>query len=157
MSSEISPVHVPSDGGEAVHLVGDTYTTLLRSEQTNGEFSMLEAIVPANAGPPPHAHHNESETFVLLEGRLVINAGDQEYEAGPGDVVYIPKGVRHSFRNLSQDEPARMYFMYTPAGVEGLFTEIGTPGERGAVGPPLNDADVAAMAAAADKYGYSLG
>ncbi|KAA5831786.1 cupin domain-containing protein [Saccharopolyspora hirsuta] len=157
MSSDTSRVHVPSDGGDAVFLVGDTCTTLLRSERTNGEFSMIEAIVPADAGPPPHTHHNESETFVLREGQLVINADDQEHEAGADDVVHIPKGVEHSFRSLSQDEPARMHLMHAPAGVEDLCTEIGTPGERGVVGPPLNDTDVAAMGAAADKHGHSLG
>ncbi|MEV0221766.1 hypothetical protein [Streptomyces sp. NPDC050704] len=41
-------MHVPPDGGEPVHLVGDTYTTLLRATQTNGESPRGRGKV----GPP---------------------------------------------------------------------------------------------------------
>ncbi|MFJ3671098.1 cupin domain-containing protein [Streptomyces sp. NPDC090106] len=156
MSLLIPPVHVPPDGGEPVFLVGDTYTTLLKSTQTNGELSLAEAVVPADAGPPPHAHNAESETFIVMEGQLIITAGDEEYEAQAGSVVYVPKGMRHSFRNLSRTRPARIYFLYTPGGMDGMFQEIGTPGVRGEVGPPLNEADVAAMAAVAGKYRFTF-
>ncbi|MCT2590295.1 cupin domain-containing protein [Streptomyces sp. N2-109] len=156
MSLGLPPVHVPVEGGSAVHLVGDTYTTLLDSGQTGGEFSLIEAIMPADAGPPPHTHHGESETFIVMEGELVITAGDDSYEVAPGGVVYVPKGVRHSFRNLSRTTPARIYFLYAPAGMDGMFAEIGSPGTRGVVGPPLNDADVQAMTALAGKYNYTF-
>jgi quercetin dioxygenase-like cupin family protein len=156
LSLDIPPVHVPSDGGEPVFLVGDTYTVLLKSTQTNGELSLVEAIVPADAGPPVHTHHGESETFLVLDGKLVITAGNDEYEVADGGVVYVPKGVKHSFRNLSHTKPARMYFFYAPGGMDGMFTEIGTPGVRGQVGPPLNEADVKAMGAAGEKYGYTF-
>ncbi|MBW8793176.1 MAG: cupin domain-containing protein, partial [Streptomyces sp.] len=59
-------MHVPPDGGEPVYLVGDTYTTLLKATHTNGELSLVEAIMPADAGPPPHTHHGESETFIVM-------------------------------------------------------------------------------------------
>jgi hypothetical protein len=45
------PVHVPPDGGDTVFLVGDTYTTLLSGAQTDGTFTLLEALVPAHTGP----------------------------------------------------------------------------------------------------------
>ncbi|MFE5212803.1 cupin domain-containing protein [Streptomyces sp. NPDC056600] len=156
MSLHLPPLHVPVDQGKPVFLVGDTYTTLLSSKETNGELSLIEAVVPADAGPPPHTHHGESETFILMEGHLTIAAGDNEYEVEPGGVVYVPKGVRHSFRNTSGTKPARMYFLYTPGGMDGMFQEIGTPGTRGTVGPPLTEADVSAMAAVAAKYNYTL-
>ncbi len=67
-------VHVPADGGPSVFLVGDTYTTLLSGAQTGGVFTLLEALVLPEAGPPPHAHHGEEETFFgswsLDDGRL---------------------------------------------------------------------------------------
>jgi mannose-6-phosphate isomerase-like protein (cupin superfamily) len=156
MSIGAVPVHVPPTGGTPVFLVGDTYTTLLDAAQTNGELSLVEAIVPVNAGPPPHTHLRESETFILLEGSLVVTAGDEKYEVEPGGVVYVPKGTTHSFTNLSSTRPARMYFLYAPGGMDGMFAEIGSPGERGVVGPPLNDADVRAMGALASKYHYTF-
>lgn len=156
MSLHIPPVHVPPDGGEPVYLVGDTYTTLLKATHTNGELSLVEAIMPADAGPPPHTHHGESETFIVMDGELLITAGDEKYEVEAGGVVYVPKGVRHSFRNLSRTKPARIYFLYAPGGMDAMFTEIGTPGVRGQVGPPLNEVDVKAMAAVADTYGFTF-
>jgi len=41
--------------------------------------------------------------------------------------------------------------------MEGMFPEIGRPGARGVVGPPLGAADIAAMAAVAEKYRFTLG
>ncbi|MFD0306875.1 cupin domain-containing protein [Streptomyces sp. NPDC127119] len=114
------------------------------------------AVIPADAGPTPHTHHGESETFIVMDGQLVITAGDDEYKAEAGSVVHVPRGMRHSFRNLSRTQPARIYFLYTPGGMDAMFNEIGTPGVRGQIGPPLNDADVKAMAAVADKYDFTF-
>lgn len=86
-----SPVHVRPDGGNSVFLVGDTYTTLLSGAQTGGAFTLLEAQVRPEAGPPPHAHHGEEETFVLLEGEMLFHVGGETYESW-----------RHWFRFLIQ-------------------------------------------------------
>ncbi len=66
--SPLAPVHVPPDGGATVFLVGDTYTTLLSGAETGGAFTLLEALVPPDTGPPPHFHQAEDETFLLLDG-----------------------------------------------------------------------------------------
>ncbi|MEZ3177633.1 hypothetical protein KYY02_02565 [Streptomyces pimonensis] len=50
-----------------------------------------------------------------------------------------------------------MYFLHVPGGMDGMFQEIGRPGVRGRVGPPLDPVDVVAMAEVAGKYGYTLG
>ncbi len=148
------PIVVPADGGETVFLVGDTYTTLLSGAHTGGAFTLCEATVPANAGPPPHIHHDADETFFMLEGRLTFRVGSQSVDASPGTAVFVPRGVIHSFANGG--DPARMLFLYAPAGMEGMFAEIGAPGTRGVVGPPLTATDVEAMIAVADKYRYTI-
>lgn len=86
-------------------------------------------------GPPPHAHHGEEETFVLLAGEMTFHVADQTYDARPGTVLYVPPGVAHSYSNVGTG-PARMLFMYSPAGVEGMFAGIGKPGRRGAIPHP---------------------
>lgn len=149
------PVHVPPEGGETVFLVGDTYTTLLTGAQTGGAFTLLEALVPPDTGPPPHFHQAEDETFVLLDGEVTFHVGDDLVEARPGTVVFVPRGMAHSFRN-SRGGLARMLFLYSPAGMEGMFAEIGHPGERRRQAPPLDPADVAAMISVAAKYRFSI-
>lgn len=150
-----APLHVPPDGGSTVFLVGDTYTTLLSGKDTGGAFTLLEALVPPDTGPPPHFHQAEDEVFILLEGRIAFTMGEETVDAQPGSVVYVPKGVPHSFRNVAGGV-ARMLFMYTPAGMDGMFSEIGSPGERNRQAPPLDPKDIAAMIGVAAKYKFTI-
>lgn len=52
------------------------------------------------SGPRPH-HHSYDETFVILEGRVLVQVGEEEAEGGPGDVVVAPAGVPHRFTILA--------------------------------------------------------
>jgi mannose-6-phosphate isomerase-like protein (cupin superfamily) len=155
MTQALKPVEVPGDGGETVFLVGDTYTTLLSGAQTGGAFTLLEALVPPDTGPPPHIHHAEDETFILVDGSLTFTLGDKQIEAKSGAVIFVPKGTRHSFKNVGGGI-ARMLFIYNPPGMEGMFAELGKPGKRGVKAPPLDPKDVEAMIAIARKYKFSI-
>ena len=53
--------------GRTVWVVGDRYTIKASGEDTGGAFALFEAIVPPQAGPPPHVHHREDEAFYFLE------------------------------------------------------------------------------------------
>ena len=46
------------DDPDLLHLavVGDTYTVLLSGEQTAGRFALIDMLIPAGGGPPPHRH-----------------------------------------------------------------------------------------------------
>ncbi len=50
-------------------------------------------------GPRPHLHPYP-ETWVVRAGRARISAGQEEVEAGPGDIVVVEPNTRHGFRNL---------------------------------------------------------
>src|SRR5438552_16494407 len=43
---------------------------LVRSEETNGQFSLAEGVLLRGRVPPPHIHHNEDESFYVLEGEF---------------------------------------------------------------------------------------
>ena len=45
-----------------------------------------------------HLHPNSDETFLVLEGRLAIEFEDQTVELHPGQLLTIPRGVRHRTR-----------------------------------------------------------
>jgi len=149
------PVHVPPGGGDTVFLLGDTYTTLLSGAQTGGTFALLEALVPAQTGPPPHVHHAEDETFILLDGVLDFHVGDDVHRAEPNSVIFVPRGTRHHFSNVG-NTVARMLFMYSPAGMEGMFAEIGSPGRRGTQAPPLSASELEALTGVAAKFRFSI-
>jgi len=42
-----------------------------------------------------HFHPNSDETFLSVEGRLKIEFEDGALEIGPGQLVTVPRGVRH--------------------------------------------------------------
>jgi len=42
-----------------------------------------------------HSHPDTDETFVILEGTLVMNFRDKKIEVNAGEMIVIPKGVEH--------------------------------------------------------------
>ncbi|MGH2922038.1 MAG: cupin domain-containing protein [Gaiellaceae bacterium] len=58
-------------------------------------------LVDNEPGQGPDLHkHPYSETWVVRGGRALITAGEEEIEAGPGDVVVVEADTPHGFRNL---------------------------------------------------------
>jgi mannose-6-phosphate isomerase-like protein (cupin superfamily) len=148
-------VHVPPGEGEAVWLLGDTYTLKISGQQTGGAFTLLEAVVPPGGGPPPHIHHLEDEVFVVLEGELLITAAGRTLPGPVGTVLFVPKGTQHSYSVVGA-VPVRMLFLYVPAGMEKMFPEIGKPAQPGVAAPPASAEDVAKLLAVAAKYNFTV-
>jgi len=42
-----------------------------------------------------HSHLDTDETFIIVEGRLVMNFRDRKVEIQAGEMIVIPKGVEH--------------------------------------------------------------
>ncbi len=42
-----------------------------------------------------HSHPETDETFIIVEGKLVMNFRDRKIEVGAGEMIVIPKGVEH--------------------------------------------------------------
>ena len=108
-----------------VGLVGDTYTILLRGEDTAGRYTLIDMHVPPGRGPPPHRHDFE-EMFHVLEGEIEVTFRGVPSVARTGDTVNVPANAPHAFRNAS-DLPARMLCMVSPSGLERYFAEFGQP------------------------------
>ena len=54
-------------------------------------------------GPRLHRHPYD-ETWVVHEGNLTFQVGEDRYRAGPGDIVVVAPGLPHKFTN---DGPGR--------------------------------------------------
>ena len=113
-------VHVPTGDGPTTWFSGDTYTVKASAESTNGALGLVEATVPPGGGPVAHAHTRTNEAFYVLSGELEILDGTETFIAGAGDFVFIPRGIRHRFKNVGLHS-ARMLFMFTPGGEETVF------------------------------------
>ena len=124
-------VHVPFGEGPTRWVAGDTYTLKADSHSTNGSLTLVEATVPPGGGPLPHVHYANDEAFYLISGTLEFVDGDRTLTAGPGDFLFVPRGIRHRFTNKGL-HAAKMLFLFTPAGLEEsvLEGEVARAGEQ---------------------------
>jgi quercetin dioxygenase-like cupin family protein len=130
-----------SDDQGLIHigLAGDTYTILLRGEDTGGRFCLIDMHVPPGGGPAPHRHDFE-ETFLLLEGELEVTFRGERSTIRAGETVHVPANAPHRFRNASS-QPVRMLCICSPSGQERFFEEVGVRVETRTMPPPkLDDA-----------------
>ena len=112
------------DEGQVVHLLALGVRFMVDGEHTGDAFSLVEHPLPPRAlGAPLHTHHNEDEYSYVLQGRFGVQLGDEVLEAGPGDLLFKPRGVPHAFWNAG-DDPARLLELISPAGFENYFREM---------------------------------
>lgn len=107
----------------------------LDAPQTAGAFTMFEVRIPAAARMPwPHSHDAFDETVYGQEGVTTFNVAGAPVAVGPGDVLFIPRGVVHSFDNRGT-ATSRGLCVITP-GILGpaYFLEIAVVVNAG--GPP---------------------
>jgi mannose-6-phosphate isomerase-like protein (cupin superfamily) len=114
-----------SGEGEAWWWFGVLATIKATEEQTGGRNTLVEILAPDGYESVLHVHHQEDEGFYILEGEMTFYVGDQTIKARPGSFLFGPKDVPHAFRVDSG--PAKLLFVFTPAGFEGLIREMGEP------------------------------
>ena len=142
--------------GEAIWFLGTVVTVKTAGEETDEAYSIAEHLAPAGFSPPTHIHHNEDETFYVLEGDVSFFSGDTTFRGGPGVYVRMPRDVPHTFR-VEGDAPARLLIVTAPAGFERFVRDAGIPAEdRTAPAPPPTSADIERMLATAPRYGIEF-
>ena len=144
----MAQVHGPGDG-LFVALGGLGVRFLADAARTGGGFALLEhPIAPRTLANPMHTHTREDEYAYVLHGRVGFKIDGEVIEAGPGDLVFKPRGVPHAFWNAT-DEPARVLLIISPAGFEAYFEEA--DGLWGPEGP-----DLRANGELAARYGVEI-
>jgi quercetin dioxygenase-like cupin family protein len=106
---------------------------VLRGEQSGGQIAVMDNVVGAGFPGPPLHHHGFDETFYVLEGEFTFQLEDELFMRKGGELAFAPRGVPHTFANLSGAE-ARTLIVCTPAGFERYFDRMAA--ERAGVDPP---------------------
>ena len=75
----------------------------LRGAEHGATISLILDESEPGQGPRLHRHPYD-ETWVVQEGNVSFQAGDEVSTAGPGDIVIVPARVPHRFTN---DGPGR--------------------------------------------------
>jgi mannose-6-phosphate isomerase-like protein (cupin superfamily) len=108
---------------------------MIDGERTDEGFSLVEHPMSAHAlAAPLHRHQHEDEYSYVLEGRMGALLGEDVLEAGPGDLVFKPRGEWHTFWNAGE-EPCRILEIIAPAGFERFFAELVDLGGVAQAGP----------------------
>ncbi len=108
--------------GDALQVMGAELRFLCSAEATGKGWSVMEATLPHEAGPPLHEHPWD-EGYYVLEGALRFTLGDEVIEAAAGDFLYAPGGTPHAFAGASE-QPARVLIFDAPAAAEGFFRDV---------------------------------
>ena len=124
-------------------------TFVLTAEDTDGRLEWIESTVNFGGGPPCHLHHTADEAITILEGEIKFKVDNELVDLGPGDTLFVPRGVPHTFTNVHRDQPVRLVGVYAPAGLQAFFRVWR---ELSANGMP----DESAMAELAARYGMEL-
>src|ERR1700675_2214400 len=123
--------------GEAGFLGSIGVRFMIDGETTGGGFSLVEHPMSAHAlAAPLHRHLREDEFSYVLEGRMGALLGDVVLEAGPGDLVFKPRGEWHTFWHAG-DGPCRILEIIAPAGFERFFAELVELGGGGHAEPAI--------------------
>jgi len=101
---------------------GEKITFIQTAADTDGELLEIELELSADgAVPGAHIHPEQEERFEVIEGTMAFRMGLKKIVAGPGDVVTVPAGKVHAFKNAG-DDTAKVRVQVRPAlQMEQLF------------------------------------
>ena len=79
-----------------------TSKKVLISPEEGPNFTMRKLAIEAGGGIPAHTSGAEHEQYVL-GATARVGIGDQVYEVGKGDVVFIPAGEPHWYEAYGEE------------------------------------------------------
>lgn len=118
---------VDSTSGAAFEDGDDRGRVLIAGADTGGAYSLMELTVAPRGGGGfgPHRHGAVDEVFVVRRGALELLLDHAIKTVRAGDVVRVPAGTRHGYRNIS-GEPVELLVWFSPGGFEQLFLRYRT-------------------------------
>jgi quercetin dioxygenase-like cupin family protein len=116
--------------------------TKVSQEDTAGQWSMFESLVPAGFGVPLHRHFDQEEWFWILEGHFIFDVAPRQIphrwkktsEADGRMLILVQpsSGMEVFFDRFARLSPDQLQDL---AFVNGLFAECNME----VMGPPLDD------------------
>jgi quercetin dioxygenase-like cupin family protein len=144
------PAIIRQNVGENLWFGGGLVTFKVTSEQSAGGLCLIEHAASRGKRTPLHLHPDHDEMGYVLEGELLLHVDGVEQTAGPGAVVWIPRGIPHAF--LVTSELARSLWVVTPGeAMEAFYRQAGDEAASRTLPPP--EIDIARLRAAGEGTG----
>jgi quercetin 2,3-dioxygenase len=91
----------------------------ISAEDSNDQVAMFEYIGLEKTGPSLHVHFHQDEVFYVIEGSYRFVVGDENMMMGPGDTVFLPRNIPHTWIQLTNT--GKMVYFVHPAGKAEAF------------------------------------
>lgn len=90
---------------------------------TGGALAVFEYVGQEPAGPSYHLHLTQDEIFYVVAGEYLFKIDGEEFIARPGDTVFGPRQVPHTWRQLTPH--GKLVYQVQPAGtLEQFFQAV---------------------------------
>ena len=118
------------DDGRAFWFLNTLTINKVQSDHSDEMLNIVDHRVPPGFAPPPHTHRHSHEAFFILDGEFSGFCDQEPWKAGPGSLVFLPKGVPHGFQ-VSETAPGRALLILAPAGgFDDFVAALGEPAQR---------------------------
>lgn len=134
----------------------NTLVDILASfEASPARVSLLRHQAPFGDSPPLHIHRSEIEIFHVLEGRFRFQVGDDGVDVSPGEVLFAPAGIPHTYCVESR-EGGRWLTITNSGDFEKFVREFSRQAESRALPPPMQPSPESAAALADACRAYNI-
>ena len=125
MSTAVPIIRGEGEGERLWFAGGGVHLWKATAEETGGAFILFEDRMPRGKTTPLHVHPHEDETFIVLEGEILVHVDGSEHRVGPGGIAVAPRGTKHAF--LVTSEEARILALQTPGSGEAFYRDASEP------------------------------
>jgi quercetin dioxygenase-like cupin family protein len=87
---------------EPVTVALKTFRQVLIGPEVGPHFAMRRFIIEPGGEMPVHTNTVEHEQLILA-GRARLILGDETHEVKKNDVVFMPAGIKHSYKPLGDE------------------------------------------------------
>jgi len=145
-----SPVITDPDTQQAVRFLGGLVQMRARAADTAGAYALLEHTGERGYMSPLHLHESDEETFLILDGTLRVEVGNEVRSVGAGGLALLPRGLAHGF--VVTSPTARFLTLHTPGGgFDAFVADVGVAFDGTGLteaGPGPDPAELTRLAAA---------
>ena len=120
--------------GQNFHFLNALYTAKINSEHSNGALTAMESLLRETSRHHCIATTSRTNSPNPIEGELWFSCGDVEAVHSAGAVVWLPRGLPHTFQ--VRCETARLFQVSTPAQFERFVATLGRPAEQPVIPEP---------------------
>ncbi len=115
-------LYTADDADKAKRVGKMTFHFKVSADDTQGAYTVLEAVVPPDSGSGLHRHWSYDEAARVLDGRFECYVDGEYRTLGAGQSVYWPRGAIHRFRSLGPKD-GRIMFICSPGRGFEEFSE----------------------------------